>query len=109
MSKRSRSPQGSKFTTTWLSSRPQNSTKIVKNSTRFERISQHKQRWRPPRSGSGHAYKKGDNSCQETHYSGILQQTVSGTQTHETVATSDRFKYVKQSCSQFEKGSGSPR
>ena len=42
-----------------------------------------KQRWRPPRSGSGHACKRGDHSCQETHYSWILQQTISGTQTHK--------------------------
>ena len=57
---------------------------IVKNSAHFEQISQQKQRWHPPRSGSGHACKKGDNSCEETLYSGILQQTISGTQTHET-------------------------
>ena len=50
--------------------------------------------------------KKGDNSCQETHNSGILQQTISGTQTHESVATSDRFKYVKQpfTCSNIQNG-----
>ena len=83
------------MTLAWLSSRLKISTKIVKNSAHFERISQQKQRWHPPLSGSGHAYKTGDISCQETHYSGILQQTVSGTQTHETVATSDRFKYVE--------------
>ena len=109
-----------KFTTTWLSSRFQNSLKIVKNSAHFERISQQKQRWRPPQGSSGHAYKykEGDNSCQETHNSGILQQTISGTQTHEMVETSDRFKYVKQpfTCANFQNGnsriereSGSPR
>ena len=124
MVKESRSSQGSKFTTTWLSSRFQNSPKIVKNSAHFERISQQKQRWCPPRSSSGHANKEGDNSCQETHNSGILQQTISGTQTHEMVETSDRFKYVKQpfTCTNFQngnrriyqevdskRGSGSPR
>ena len=48
--------------------------------------------------------QKGDNSWQETHNSGILQQTISGTQTHETVATSDTFKYVKQpfTCTNFQ-------
>ena len=102
----SRSSQGSKFTTTWLSSRFPNSSKIVKNSAHFERISQQKQRWRPPQGSSGHAYKDGDNSCQKTHNSGILQQTVSGTQTHETAETSDRFKYVKQpfTCTNFQNG-----
>ena len=106
MGKNSHTSQSSKFTTAWLSSQLQNSTKIVKNSAHFERISQQKQRWRPPRSGSGHAYRKGDNSCQETHYSGILQQTISGTQTHEKVATSDRFKYVEHpfTCSNFQNG-----
>ena len=81
MVKKSSSSQSCKFTTTWLSSRFQNSSKIVKNSAHFERISQCKQRWRPPRGSSGHAYKEGDSSCQETHNSGILQQTVPGTQT----------------------------
>ena len=38
--------------------------------------------------------QKGDNSCQEIHYSGILQQTISGTQTHETVETSDSFSML---------------
>ena len=106
MGRKSLSPQGSEFTTTWLSSRFQVFTKIVKNSGHFERISQQKQRWCPPRGGSGHAFKKGDNSCQEAHYSRILQQTVSGTKTHETVASSDRFKYVKQSlkCSNLQDG-----
>ena len=94
MFKKSRLSQGSKFTTTWLSSRFQNSPKIVKNSAHFERISQQKQRWRPPRGSSGHAYKEGDNSCQKTHNSGILQQIISGTQTLEKVETSDRFKYL---------------
>ena len=106
MGKKSRISQSSKFTTAWLSSRLQNSTKIVKNSAHFERISQQKQRWRPPRSGSGHACKKGDNSCQKTHNSGILQQAISGIQTHETVETSDRFKYVKQpfTCTNIQNG-----
>ena len=106
MGKKSRASQSSKFTTAWLSSGLQNSTKIVKNSAHFEQISQQKQRWRPPRSGSGHACKKSDNSCQETLYSGILQQTISGTQTHETVETSDRFKYVKQpfTCTDIQNG-----
>ena len=106
MGKKSRASQSSKFTTTWLSSRLQNSTKIVKNSAHFERISQQKQRWRPPRGSSGHAFKEGDNSCQKTHNSGILQQTISGTQTHETVETSDRFKYVKQpfTCTDIQNG-----
>ena len=100
------SSQSSKFGITWLSSRFQNSTKIVQNSTHFERISQQKQRWHPPQSGSGHAHKKGDNLCQEIHHSGILQQTVCGTQTHETVAASDRFKYVKHpfTCSYIQDG-----
>ena len=50
--------------------------------------------------------QRGDNSCQEIHYSGILQQTISGTQTHETVATSDSFKYVKQpfTCTDIQDG-----
>ena len=80
--------------------------KFVKNSAHFERISQQKQRWHRPRSSSGRAYKQGDNSCEKTHYSGILQQTVSGTQTHEKVATSDRFKYVEHpfTCSNFQNG-----
>ena len=106
MGKKSRASQSSKFTTTWLSSRLQNSTKIVKNSAHFERISQQKQRWRPPRGSSGHAFKEGDNSCQKTHNSGILQQTISGTQTHETMETSDRFKYVKQpfTCTDIQNG-----
>ena len=84
-------------------SRFQNSPQIVKN---FERISQQKQRWRPPPGSSGHAYKEGDNSCQETHNSGILQQTISGSQIHETVETSDRFKYVKQpfTCTDIQNG-----
>ena len=104
--KKSRASQSSKFTKTWLSPRLQNSTKIIKNSTHFERILQQKQRWRPPRGSSGHAYKEGGNSCQETHNSGILQQTISGTQTHETVETSDRFKYVKQpfTCTDIQDG-----
>ena len=48
--------------------------------------------------------QKGDNSWQETHNSVILQQTISGSQTHETVATSDGFKYVKQpfACTNFQ-------
>ena len=46
-----------------VSSRFQNSSKFVKNSTHFERISQQKQRWRPPRGSSGHANKRGDSSC----------------------------------------------
>ena len=108
MGKKSSTSQSSKFTTTWLSSQLQNSTKIVKNSAHFEQISQQKQRWRPPRSDSGYACKKGDNSCQETLYSGTLQQTISGTQTHETVETSDRFKYVKQpfTCTDIQNGNG---
>ena len=106
MGKKSSTSQSSKFTTTWLSPRLQNSTKIVENSAHFEQISQQKQRWRSPRSGSGHACKKGDNSCQETFYSGILQQTISGTQTYEKVETSDRFKYVKQpfTCTDIQNG-----
>ena len=106
MGKKSSTSQSSKFTTTWLSPRLQNSTQIVENSAHFEQISQQKQRWRSPRSGSGHACKKGDNSCQETLYSGILQQTISGTQTHEKVETSDRFKYVKQpfTCTDIQNG-----
>ena len=50
--------------------------------------------------------KKEVNSCQETFYSGILQQTVSGTQTHEKVETSDRFKYVEHpfTWSNFQNG-----
>ena len=106
MVKNSRSSQGSRFTTTWLSYRFQNSTQIVKNSAHFEQISQQKQRWHPPRGNSGHAYKEGNNSCQETHNSGILQQTISGTQTHEMVETSDRFKYVKQpfTCTDIQNG-----
>ena len=88
-----RSSQSSKFTTTRLSSIFQNSSKIVKNSAHFERISQQKQRWRPPRGSSGHAYKE-------------LQQTIPGTQTLEKVETSDRFKYFKQSfaCTNFQNG-----
>ena len=106
MGKKSSTSQSSKFTTTWLSPRLQNSTQIIENSAHFEQISQQKQRWRSTRSSSGHACKKGDNSCQETLYSGILQQTVSGTQTHENVETSDRFKYVEHpfTCSNFQNG-----
>ena len=106
MGKKSSTSQSSKFTTTWLSPRLPNSTQIIENSAHFEQISQQKQRWRSPRSSSGHACKKGDNSCQETLYSGILQQTVSGTQTHEKVETSDRFKYVEHpfTCSNFQNG-----
>ena len=104
--KKSSTSQSSKFTTTWLSPRLQNSTQIIENSAHFEQISQQKQRWRSTRSSSGHACKKGDNSCQETLYSGILQQTVSGTQTPEKVETSDRFKYVEHplTCSNFQNG-----
>ena len=107
MGKKSSTSQSSKFTTTWLSPRLQNSTQIIENSAHFEQISQQKQRWHSTRSSSGHACKKGDNSCQETLYSGILQQTVSGTQTHEKVETSDRFKYVEHpfTCSNFQNGS----
>ena len=106
MGKKSSTSQSSKFTTTWLSPRLQNSTQIIENSAHFEQISQQKQRWRSTRSSSGHACKKGNNSCQETFYSGILQQTVSGTQTHEKVETSDRFKYVKQpfTCTDIQNG-----
>ena len=106
MGKKSSTSQSRKFTTTWLSPRLQNSTQIIENSAHFEQISQQKQRWRSSRSSSGHACKKGDNSCQETLYSGILQQTVSGTQTHEKVETSDRFKYVEHpfTCSNFQNG-----
>ena len=106
MGKKSSTSQSSKFTTTWLSPRLQNSTKIVENSAHFEQISQQTQRWHSPRSSSGHACKKGDNSCQETLYSGILQQTISGTQTYEKVETSDRFKYVKQpfTCTDIQNG-----
>ena len=106
MGKKSSTSQSSKFTTTWLSPRLQNSTKIVENSAHFEQISQQKQRWRSPRSGSGHACKKGDNLCQETLFSGILQQTISGSQTYEKVETSDRFKYVKQpfTCTDIQNG-----
>ena len=106
MGKKSRAFQNIKFTKTWLSPRLQNSTKIVKHSADFEQILQQKQRWRPPRGSLGHAYKEGDNSCQETHNSGILQQTISGTQTHEMVETSDRFKYVKQpfTCTDIQNG-----
>ena len=106
MGKKSSISQSSKFTTTWLSPRLQNSTQIIKNSAHFEQISQQKQTWHSPRSSSGHACKKGDNSCQETLYSGILQQTVSGTQTHEKVETSDRFKYIEHpfTCSNFQNG-----
>ena len=119
--KKSYSSQSSRFTETWLSSRFQNSSKIVKNSAHFEQISQQKQRWRPLQGSSGHAYKEGDSSCQEAHISGILQQTIPGTQTLEKVKTSDRFKYFKQSfeCTnfqngnsriyRFERGSGLPR
>ena len=51
-------------------------------------------------------YYQGDSSCQETHNSEILYQTISGTQTHETVETNDRFKYFKQSfaCTNFQNG-----
>ena len=103
------SVQVSRFTTTWLSSGIHNSSKVVENSAHFKGISQQKQTWRPPRSGSGHVCKKGDNSCQESLYSGILQQTISGTQTYEKVETSDRFKYVKQPFTCTDRGSGSPR
>ena len=98
--------QSSKVTATWLSPRLQVSSKIVENSAHFERISQQKQRWRPPRGSSGHAYKKGDSSCQKTHYSGILQQTFSGSKTHESLATSNRSKYVKPSlpCTDIQDG-----
>ena len=85
--------QYGKKSSSFQSSRFQNSSKIVKNSAHFEQISQCKQRWHPPRGSSGHAYKEGDSSCQKTHNSGILQQTVPGTQTLEKVETSDRFKY----------------
>ena len=51
------SAQISWFTKTWLSPRVQYSSKIVENSAQFERISQQKQTWRPPRSSSGHAIK----------------------------------------------------
>ena len=51
------SAQISRFTTTWLSPRVQYPSKIVENSAQFERISQQKQTWRPPRSSSGHAIK----------------------------------------------------
>ena len=96
----------SKFTTTWLSSRFQYSSLIIQNSTHFERISQQKQRWGPPRGSLGHAYKEGNSSCQETHNSGILQQIISGTQILEKVETSDRFEYSKQSfaCTNFQNG-----
>ena len=106
MVKKPCSSQSSKFIATWLSPRLPVSSKIVENSAHFERISQQKQRWRPPRGGSGHAYKKGDSSCQKTHYSGILQQTVSGTKTHESVATSNRSKYVKSpfTCADIQDG-----
>ena len=106
MGKKSRASQSSKYTTAWLSSRLQNSSKIVKNSAHFERISQQKQRWRPPQGSAGHAFKEGNNSCQKTHNSGILQQTISGTQTHETVETSNRFKYVKPpfTCTDIQNG-----
>ena len=106
MVKKSSSSQSSKFTTTWLSSRFQNSSKIVKNFAHCERISQQKQRWRPPRGSSGHAHKEGGSSCQETHNSGILQQTVPGSQTLDKVETSDRLKYFKQSfaCTNFQNG-----
>ena len=98
--------QSSKFTATWLSPRLQVSSKIVENSAHFERISQQKQRWRPPRGSLGHAYKKDDSSCQKTHYSGILQQTFSGSKTHESLATSNRSKYVKPSftCTDIQDG-----
>ena len=71
---------------------------VLENSAHFEGISQQKQTWRPPRSSSGHAYKK--------VITGILQQTISGTQTHETVVTSNRLKYVKQpfTCTNFQSG-----
>ena len=41
---------------------------------------------------------------QETYISGILQQTIPGTQTLEKVETSDRFKFFKQSfeCTNFQ-------
>ena len=65
MVKKPRPSQSSKFTATWLSPRLQVSTKIVENSAHFERISQQKQRWRPPRGSSGHAYKKGDSSVKK--------------------------------------------
>ena len=106
MVKKPRPSQSSKFTATWLSPRLQVSSKIVENSAHFERISQQKQRWRPPRGSSGHAYKKGDSSCQKTHYSGILQQTFSGSKTHESLATSNRSKYVKPSftCTDIQDG-----
>ena len=50
--------------------------------------------------------KKGDSSCKKTHYSGILQQTVSGTKTHESVATSNRSKYGKSpvTCADIQDG-----
>ena len=106
MVKKPRPSQSSKFTATWISPRLQVSSKIVENSAHFERISQQKQRWRPPRGSSGHAYKKGDSSCQKTHYSGILQQTFSGSKTHESLATSNRSKYVKPSftCTDIQDG-----
>ena len=61
---------------------------------------------RPPQGSSGHAYKEGNSSCQETHNSGILQRIIPGTQTLEKVQTSDRFKYSEQSfaCTYFQNG-----
>ena len=52
------SAQMSRFTTTWLSSRFHNSSKIVENSAHLEWIWQQKQTWRPPRKSSGHSIKE---------------------------------------------------
>ena len=92
------SVQISRFTTTWLSSGFHYSSQFSKIPLILREFLQQKQTWRPPRSSSGHAYKK--------VITGILQQTISGTQTHETVATSNRLKYVKQpfTCTNFQSG-----
>ena len=93
-----------KFTTTWLSSTFQNFSNIVKISLILSEYHNKKKQWSPPRGSSGHAYKEGDSSCKKTHNSGILQQTISSTQTLEKVETSNRFEYFKQSfeCTNFQ-------
>ena len=106
MGKKSCTSPSSKFTTTWLSPRLQNSTKIVKNSTPFERISQQNKDGALHEAVQAMLTKKAITRVKKTHYSGILQQTVSGTQTHEKVTTSDRFKYVEHpfTYSNFQNG-----
>ena len=77
MVKKSSLSQSSIFSTTWLLSRLQKSTKIVKDGILHKAVQS--------------MLVKKVIACLETHNSGILQHIIPGTQTLKKVKTNNRF------------------